>query len=149
MDNFTLSAILNSNNSLNKIKHEGIFLGVFPRDKLPKITKFPACFIFNTDPHNKKGEHWLALWVNKNKCAYFFDSSGNNPAIFSLENYLSQFICWEYNKQKIQSESSNCGLYCVLFLLYKSHNKLNEFFKEFNNKNNNYIKLKYLLNKFE
>jgi hypothetical protein len=37
------------------------FLGVFPRDKIPLIKFYPACFVLNTDPSYKIGEHWLGI----------------------------------------------------------------------------------------
>ena len=34
-------------------------------------------FIFNTDPHNKPGKHWISLFINiKKKHIFFFDSTG-------------------------------------------------------------------------
>ena len=39
------------------------FMGVFPRDQLPTINKYPASFVFNTDPSNKEGKHWLGFYL--------------------------------------------------------------------------------------
>jgi hypothetical protein len=34
--------------------------------------------IFNTDPHDKDGEHWISLFINiKNGTIFFFDSAGD------------------------------------------------------------------------
>lgn len=66
------------------------FIGIFPRDKLPKRVEFPSCFIFNTDPHDRPGEHWIAVYIdNKGKCQ-FFDPFGNSPSYYGLENYFSK-----------------------------------------------------------
>jgi Ulp1 family protease len=36
--------------------------------------------IFNTDPHNKPGVHWVAVFIdNRNKIVDYFDSLGNTP----------------------------------------------------------------------
>ena len=36
--------------------------GVFPSEKLPVINTYPATLIANTDPHNKPGTHWAAMY---------------------------------------------------------------------------------------
>ena len=52
-----------------------LFWGVFPRDKLPRITTYPSSKIVNTDKQtDKKGDHWLAIYVGKNKNCEFVDS---------------------------------------------------------------------------
>jgi hypothetical protein len=38
-----------------------IFLDAFARDELPKAPPYPSCFIINTDPRSRPGEHWLAI----------------------------------------------------------------------------------------
>lgn len=148
MDNITILKILNSNHKLNKLKQEKIFIGVFPRDEFPHIKSYPVCFIINTDPSYMPGEHWLAVYIDNNQHCFFFDSYGNSPKYFGLENEFKNFKKLTWNKIKIQGDSNNCGLYCILFLLYKSHNKLKQFYLEFNQKslfNDN--KLVKLINK--
>ena len=36
--------------------------GVYPRDKLPIVNKYPSGLIANTDPHDKPGTHWVATY---------------------------------------------------------------------------------------
>ena len=40
------------------------WLGVFARDELPDLTHMqrPVALDFNTDPHDKPGQHWLAIY---------------------------------------------------------------------------------------
>ena len=40
--------------------------GVFPRDRI-KTLMTPSAYVINTDPHNKKGEHWIAVYINEKK----------------------------------------------------------------------------------
>lgn len=69
--------------------------------------------IFNTDEHNKSGQHWVSMFIDLNKCAiYYVDSVGELP----LDNFL-KFM----NKVKKQGDD----------LIYK--NKIN-----INNINNDY-----------
>ena len=41
------------------------WLGVFDRDELPDLTRVirPWCLILNTDPKDRPGTHWLALYA--------------------------------------------------------------------------------------
>ena len=127
-----------------------IFIGVFARNELPLILQYPCCFIINTHPRNKPGEHWLAFYYNKNQTCYFFDSYGNKHEFYSLENYImftSKFLI--YNKKRIQGNSTYCGYYCLLFLLFKSRNKEKDFFNYFSNiYSDNDFKIKSLINEF-
>lgn len=103
----------------NDEKASDIFLGVFPRDRLPSISQYPSCFIFNNEPSFMDGEHWLACYVNKNNQAIFFDSYGNSPSFFRLEDYFNKnFKLFHFSSRRLQGNSSFSGYYCVLFLLY-------------------------------
>ena len=39
-----------------------IMQGVYPRDKLPIVNKYPSGLIANTDPHDKPGTHRVATY---------------------------------------------------------------------------------------
>jgi len=97
------------------------FLGVYPGDIHPKITKKSFSLIFNTGYSNTNGEHFVALYVTKNKI-YYFDSFGNEKIKAKISHFLSNLNkqhC-EINCVKIQTDSSNfCGYYSLGFLLSK------------------------------
>jgi hypothetical protein len=68
--------------SLNKCLNKFFgnkFYWVFAINELPTKIKYPAYIIFNTKPRSHPGEHWLAVYINKEKEAYFFDSYGLSP----------------------------------------------------------------------
>ena len=90
--------------------------GVYSRDQLPTINKYPTSFVLNTDPSYIVGEHWLGLATANN----FFDSFGHDPEYFGLENYVDRnSIEWESNQDKIQGFFSNtCGHHTSFFLLF-------------------------------
>ena len=98
------------------------FIGVFPRDEMPAITFYPSCFVVNTEPSYKEGEHWLALFFNKSRSCYFFDSFGHDPSFFNMTNYIKRFSSGLiYNREQIQGLfSETCGYYCVYFILLMS-----------------------------
>lgn len=110
-----------------------IFLGVFARDEIPDNPTFPSCFIVNTDPRDQPGEHWLALYFNESGFCEFFDSLARSPSYYNLANYLNKSSTgWTWNRRRLQSDASDfCGFYAVLFLLYRSENRLSHFFNEF------------------
>lgn len=127
MDEQLITKILKKDKKCSKI-----FLGVFARDELPKHPSYPSCFIFNTHPRSKPGEHWLALFYSENGFCQFFDSYGYPPSFYRLETYLTNTSTgWNYNARRLQGNSDFCGIYSILFLLYKSRNKTMQFFKEF------------------
>ena len=63
------------------------WLGVFARDELPDLTREirPYWLIFNTDPKDQPGTHWLALYASSARSIKLFDSFGFSPSIYSLE----------------------------------------------------------------
>jgi hypothetical protein len=103
---------------------KSIFLGALAFDELIVIKTYPACLIINTEKRssNKTG-HWIAIYFSTNKEAFFFDSYGLSPSYFKLEIFIknnsSSFV---YNQLRIQGKKPYCGLYCVVFLIYKLSN---------------------------
>jgi hypothetical protein len=137
----TIEEIIKKDQVLNKI-----FLGCLARDEIPsKIISYPSCFIMNTQKRSNTGEHWLALFYDTNKIAYFFDSYGMPPSFYRLESYIKSTSSShsKYNTRRLQGSSELCGLYCILFLYYISRNRLDDFYSKFSskdyNKNDQYL----------
>jgi hypothetical protein len=108
------------------------FKGAFARDELPLKPEYPSCMIINNEPRSSPGGHWMALWYSPRGEAYFFDSYGHPPSYYRMQAYLHKSsTSWIYNKRRLQGSSEYCGLYCILFLLFKVRNKENEFFGQF------------------
>ena len=73
MNNTTIKHYLSS-------RCRGQFMGVFSSDTLPtSIKKRPAIIVCNTDPSDRGGEHWICIYVDRNRCGEFFDSFGRRP----------------------------------------------------------------------
>mgnify|MGYP000084934052 CR=1 FL=1 len=87
-----------------------IFLGVFASDQLPKVVEKPSRLIANTDPSNKPGQHWVALFFSEN--AEYFDSYGMPPlrAFDIYKPLLENRYCLQ------NSYSTACGEFCIYFL---------------------------------
>jgi hypothetical protein len=121
-----------------------LFQGAFARDELPRKPPYPSCFIINSDPRHRPGRHWLAVYYSARGYASFFDSYGHSPDYFNLENYLFQTSTgFGFNSKRIQGDMPFCGVYCVLYLLYKARNKESVFFNQFTTK---YIQNDKLIN---
>ena len=89
--------------------------------------------VFNTDPHNSSGEHWFSLYIDlkgvniKNKpCIYYFDSIAYKPKDEVVELVkrvqdqclkINKDIEFLFNDIKHQHENTECGVYCLHFLV--------------------------------
>ena len=94
------------------------WLGTFARDKIPDIQheKRPWALVFNTDKSSEPGEHWLALFAEKDKKVEMFDSYGLSPTFYSFTD--NDF---RSSSRTIQAlGSSVCGHYCLLFLYLRA-----------------------------
>ena len=92
------------------------------RDKKEKIG-----IIFNLDPHDKPGSHWVAMFVNIPKREmYYFDSYGDSTPlrIKKLAKRIQEqsvqtgkeFKFLE-NPVRHQYSNSECGMYCLYFII--------------------------------
>lgn len=99
------------------------FGGVFPSDHLPPHQTENVCYIFNTDPSTKPGEHWVSYYQVGGR-AEFFDSFGNCSSHYPpIDAWLRQGPCKpvEQFTVRIQGPSMLCGSYCVYFLNERSY----------------------------
>lgn len=133
--NYSALSTLDINNFLSSDKNVAlIFKGCYPADKLPDKFTLPAGFIVNTQTSKEKGEHWVSIYINKNRVCEYFDSYGFPPLISQhkmfIQTHSKKMI---FNKQTLQSlYSSICGHYCCLFLGAKAREiSLNSFVKSY------------------
>jgi len=103
------------------------FLGVFPCDLPPNCSdKINFSVIFNTARHDKKGEHFIAIFANA-KTLYYFDSFGKKCGNKLIKNFITENIKQRdfiQNDVKIQNDISNfCGFYAIAFLISRYLNK--------------------------
>ena len=103
------------------------FLGVFASNELPsKIPIYPSGLIANTDPNNKPGQHWVAMFLEEVK-EEFFDSYGLPPNFYT--DYFTKFLTshpgdTERNVGTLQALNSDvCGYYCMFYLFHRSRDQ--------------------------
>ena len=97
--------------------------------------------IFNTDKHDKPGEHWIGMFINvKKRQIVYMDSYGDEPP--KEVNVLAKRIQDQSNKfgpmydyhtveMRHQYSNSECGMYCLYFIIEML--KDNKDWKYFNN----------------
>jgi len=83
--------------------------------------------IFNLDPHDLEGSHWMCMFIDvKKKEIYYFDSYGDGPPR-RLRKFMnevkrqSRALGTPYkilkNKRRHQFSESECGMYCLYFII--------------------------------
>jgi len=79
--------------------------------------------VYNLDPHYKNGSHWVANYINiPKKTCYYFDSYGLPPPkeIYKFMQWLSiqePDMKLGSNGRRFQRLNSECGMYCLYFLI--------------------------------
>jgi hypothetical protein len=93
--------------------------------------------IFNTDPHNKGGSHWISLFINiPKKIIFFFDSAGDAapPEVMSFVKKVQRQgldmsppidLKFDQNYPKEhQYTTTECGMYSLYFIINMLEDKL-------------------------
>ena len=96
----------------------GKICGVYSCDTLPENAR--GLIVCNTDPHDRPGEHWVAMYVDGER-GEFFDSFGRPPTRV-FKDFMN-FNCkhWIFNERQLQSICSRfCGHYCVYYCILRS-----------------------------
>ena len=84
--------------------------------------------IFNTDPHNEGGTHWISLFINvPERYVYFFNSTGESipdeidvlvKRIIKQSKKLGKELKFSQNAPKQhQKGGSECGMYSLYFII--------------------------------
>jgi hypothetical protein len=93
--------------------------------------------IFNTDPHNKPGQHWISMFINiKKKKIFFFDSVGDKAPkeimmlinrIIKQGKKLNMNIKFDQNHPvEHQYGDTECGIYSLFFISHMLEDKFTE-----------------------
>jgi len=95
--------------------------------------------IFNTDPHNKGGQHWFSMFINiKTKKIFFFDSVGDKPApeiqvlvdrIIKQGEKMNPPIHFTFDSNEgveHQYGDTECGIYSLFFIVHMLEDKITD-----------------------
>ena len=93
--------------------------------------------IFNTDPHDKDGEHWISLFINiKNGTIFFFDSAGDKAPkqvmkfvkmVTDQGKKLPEKIRFKFDQNypvEHQYRNTECGVYSIYFIIHMLEDKI-------------------------
>jgi hypothetical protein len=76
--------------------------------------------VFNEDPHDQPGSHWIGLFLDLQKrVAYFFDSYGDppHPRVALWVKSLQPSFKLKHNRTTHQLLNSECGMYTIHFIV--------------------------------
>ena len=106
---------------------------------LKKKGKNKIGIIFNTDPHDKPGQHWISMFVNiKKKTIFFFDSTGDEAPkeVTALINKIVKqgaemsppinFKVDSNENVEHQYGTTECGVYSIFFIVHMLEDKMTE-----------------------
>ena len=84
--------------------------------------------VFNLDPHDEPGSHWICAFIDLDaSAAYYFDSYGYKPEK-EINNLLSRLHAQGikniyYNDIRHQRKGSECGMYCLFVIICLLHGR--------------------------
>ena len=99
----------------------------FSIEKLLTQGKTKIGVVFNLDPHDKGGSHWVAMFIDlQDKFIFYFNSTGEKiqPQLKKFKNMVitqgvSRFGKMDYYENTFEHQKSNteCGMYCLYFII--------------------------------
>jgi len=111
----------------------------FSLEKQIQKGKTKIGIIFNTDPHDKPGQHWFSLFINiKKRSIFFFDSVGDKAPkeVLTLVNRIKKegvslkpkmvFTFDQNYPVEHQYGNTECGVYSLFFIIHLLEDKLTE-----------------------
>jgi len=117
-----------------------------------KNNKTKIGIIFNTDPHNRPGEHWISMFINiKKGKIFFFDSVGRKapPEIMNFVEKVTEqgqllkrkinFVYDENHPVEHQYGSTECGIYSIFFIVHMLEDKFTEHYLKTHVLKDNYM----------
>jgi len=104
----------------------------FNMKKHIKNGQYKIGVVFNTDPHNKPGQHWMSLYMDLAGInlggipgIYFFDSYGHKPCsrvqqliekVQKQGDECNNPVKYFYNDKTYQNRDAQCGMYSIHFI---------------------------------
>jgi hypothetical protein len=106
--------------------------------------------IFNTDPHDKPGQHWISMFINiKKKKIFFFDSVGDKApkqVMVLINRIIKQGKKLNINMNFDQNHpvehqygDTECGIYSLFFISHMLEDKFTEHYMKTHILKDNYM----------
>lgn len=98
-------------------------MDVYAADQIPAaLPEDSFCFVANTDPIDKPGQHWVAFVKREGREPIFIDSYGNAPTTYNPRLWR-RFSGWKKSQYDLQQNTSTvCGDWCLYFLRVLNRN---------------------------
>jgi hypothetical protein len=135
-DHFLFIGPVPNDFELEKVREKCIVKELCPKiiqkfvKKWQKEKKSNIGIIFNTDPHDQSGAHWIAAFVNidpRHPEVFYYDSYGAPPSLEistflrrvadELEKESGRRVPVKINTNRHQYIGSQCGIYCIHFII--------------------------------
>jgi hypothetical protein len=98
----------------------GFFVGVFPADKEPPVSKKRDFYIQNTMPSDHPGEHWVGIAREPGYPDLLFDSFARKPSSVFMPHLIGKVESTEDDVDQFPRDSSHCGqLVCAFGLIFE------------------------------
>lgn len=110
---------MNDLNSFGKLMLGKKFVGVFPSDKIPTLTKTSPYAIINLDKTGESGSHWISIVKSGDK-TYVYDSfaRANFTIIPSLSNSNNgEIVDSDLSDREQKIIQNDCGARAISFIL--------------------------------
>ena len=116
MNELTIKRILETDS-----RTRDFFRGVYSRNELPISTPTTSLYVCNKDPNHKPGEHWVAIYIDKNRPGEYFDSFGMSSLFNEFVTFLdNNSKSWTSNNRIVQDVySSACGFHCIFYAVHR------------------------------
>ena len=66
-----------------------VFKKACARDQLKRVG-YPSAYVINTHPKSLPGEHWIAVYFDKNGKGEYFDSYGLPPRVNKFTEFMNR-----------------------------------------------------------
>ena len=99
------------------------FRGFYAIDEMKsmKSVSYPSSFVINLDLSYKPGNHWVAVYFQKNGVGEYFDSLAGYPPHEVVHFLCSHAKGWQYNHMQVQElYTTTCGQFFVFYICQKS-----------------------------
>ena len=98
------------------------FDGIYSIDTLKDIKEKPTLIVYNTDPSDKAGEHWILFFFHDDTVD-FYDSLGHEITYYGSEfiDFIKKFANnFQYTVRRTQPIKTDvCGHYCLYYSFKK------------------------------
>ena len=116
---FDYSAYKNTLEIDNLLDKKHRLMGVYARNRLPRLLNVSSALVGNTDPDHRMGKHWVAIYIDANSMREYYNPTGRPPFLRAYVNFMKHCHTWTYNTVRVQEEGYTVwGYHCIFYLIH-------------------------------